>query len=159
MQTVLTTQISKETTATLSIGSPIVSISKDSAGELDYTFTADPADTGIPDNATYTWYVDNNNIGTGLSVSHKFDSANKDYKVKLVVSSPDPEDDIEVTNTVTSGTTPPTVVENSVSGKSVTSYSKYCRYRASSRYSIYMECEWGEYLKYWINSNFSVIKL
>ena len=53
-----TREINKETAVSLEIAPPVVTITKDNAGELNYTFTADSADTGIPEGATYTWTVD-----------------------------------------------------------------------------------------------------
>ena len=115
-----TREINKETYVDLSIGTPIVTIAKVNAGELEYTFTADPDGTGIPDNATYTWTVDGGDASVGLAIIHTFANAGTDHEVKLIVSSPDLEENIEVVNTITSGAIAPTVVEDSVNGKSVT---------------------------------------
>ena len=100
-------------------GQPNVNISRNTNDTLAYTFTADPTDTGIPDGATYTWYVDNNEVGTGESLNYTFNAASTLYQVKLVVSSPDLTDDIVVETNITSGYTPPVINEPVINGKIV----------------------------------------
>jgi len=115
-----TREITKETTVDLSVGVPTVKITKDNAGELNYTFEADPADTGIPTDAKYTWTVDGRDEKVGELVNYLFTKAGTDHVVKLVVSSDELADDIVVTNTITSGAIPPTVEKDTVNGKKVT---------------------------------------
>ncbi len=113
------TQIDKQSTIDVETGKPIVSIARGTDDTLAYTFTADPTDTGIPDGATYTWYVDNNEVGTGESIAYIFNAPSTLYQVKLVVSSPDLTDDIIVENDITSGYISPVINEPVINGKTV----------------------------------------
>ncbi|QIV96223.1 uncharacterized protein DUF3281 [Allofrancisella inopinata] len=53
---------------------------------LDYKFTANTTDTGIPDDATFTWKVDGTEIGTGQEIEYLFPAPNTTYTVTLEVS-------------------------------------------------------------------------
>lgn len=116
-----TRQIDKQATVTFEIAPPLVSISRDNpTGDLTYSFTADASDTGIPDDADYTWSVDGVGIGNGKDISYQFENAGQDYEVKLEVTADD-MDPIVVTNTITAGAIAPTIAENpEINGKSVT---------------------------------------
>lgn len=115
-----TREISKEVQVDLEIAPPIVTITKDNPGELNYTFEADSTDTGIPDGATYTWFVDGDEVGEGDTIAYEFPVAATSHEVKLIVSSPDMGDDLEVVNTIVSGTIPPAIEKNTVDGKRIT---------------------------------------
>ncbi|QIV96408.1 uncharacterized protein DUF3281 [Allofrancisella inopinata] len=53
---------------------------------LDYKFIANITDTGIPDDATFTWKVDGTEIGTGQEIDYLFPNVNTAYNVTLEVS-------------------------------------------------------------------------
>ncbi|API87116.1 hypothetical protein [Francisella uliginis] len=111
-------EIDKNAVVTPNIGEPIITVKKNS--DLDYTFTADMSDTGIPENATLTWYVNDNEIGSGETVNYTFDSASTEYTIKLVVTA-ETINDITVEQKITSGMLAPEIDTNSIviNGKNV----------------------------------------
>ena len=51
------TEINKEESISIDIGQALINVSRE-AQDLNYDFSADIADTGIPEDATLTWFVD-----------------------------------------------------------------------------------------------------
>ncbi|QIV94770.1 DUF3281 family protein [Allofrancisella frigidaquae] len=79
-----TQEISLTKTFTVEYGAP--KIASEVISGLNYHFTADITDTGIPDNATFTWKVNGTEIGTGQEINYFFPVANTTYTVTLEVS-------------------------------------------------------------------------
>ena len=105
----------------LSIGEPIVGFDRDDTNSLKYTFTADSTDTGISDGATYTWFVDNTQIASGIDLkttNHTFASAGAQSIVKLVVSATNMED-ITVETPLTTGAIKADIILGTVAGRTV----------------------------------------
>ncbi|KEI35978.1 putative lipoprotein [Francisella sp. W12-1067] len=53
---------------------------------LDYKFTANTTDTGIPDDATFTWKIDGTEVGTTQEIEYLFPAPNTTYTVSVEVS-------------------------------------------------------------------------
>jgi hypothetical protein len=105
----------------LEMGKPIVSFDRDNTDELTYKFTADSSYTGIPDDATYTWYVDDVEIASGedqKTATDTFTSAGSTHKIKLVVSA-DSMESTTVETTIVTGAIKADIVLGTVNGRSV----------------------------------------